>query len=75
VQIAPLVFTKLFFPSSDPLVGVLQAFGIMPSALFRVRSAPRSGHFGDRFGRKVTLINTLLLPAYRDVLVVTFRRE
>src|SRR5271169_1766729 len=27
VQVAPLVFAKLFFPSSDPLVGTLQAFG------------------------------------------------
>src|ERR1700726_3214324 len=28
VLIAPLVFAKLYFPSSDPLVGTLQAFGI-----------------------------------------------
>jgi hypothetical protein len=28
VQVAPLVFAKLYFPSSDPLVGTLQAFGI-----------------------------------------------
>src|SRR5262249_37948822 len=28
VLVAPLVFAKLFFPESDPLVGVLQAFGI-----------------------------------------------
>ena len=28
VLVAPLVFAKLFFPSSDPLVGTLQAFGI-----------------------------------------------
>ena len=27
VLVAPLVFAKLFFPSSDPLVGTLQAFG------------------------------------------------
>ena len=28
VLVAPLVFAKLYFPSSDPLVGTLQAFGI-----------------------------------------------
>ena len=34
VQVAPLVFAKLFFPSSDPLVGTLQAFyGLAESAV------------------------------------------
>src|SRR5258708_35115931 len=28
VLVAPLVFAKLYFPGSDPLVGTLQAFGI-----------------------------------------------
>jgi hypothetical protein len=28
VQVAPLVFAKLFFPGSNPLTGTLQAFGI-----------------------------------------------
>src|ERR1044072_4666142 len=28
VLVAPLVFAKLYFPASDPLVGTLQAFGI-----------------------------------------------
>jgi len=40
VLVAPLVFAKLFFPSSDPLVGTLQAFGFMRSFLSRGRSAP-----------------------------------
>jgi hypothetical protein len=35
VQVAPLVFAKLYFPSSDPLVGTLQAFGIYAVGFFR----------------------------------------
>jgi MFS family permease len=62
VQIAPLVFAKLFFPASDPLVGVLQAFGIYAVGFIaRPVGAAIFGHYGDRIGRKVTLIATLLL--------------
>jgi MFS family permease len=62
VQIAPLVFAKLFFPSSDPLVGILQAFGIYAVGFIaRPVGALIFGHYGDRIGRKVTLIATLLL--------------
>ncbi len=62
VQVAPLVFAKLFFPSSDPLVGTLQAFGIYAVGFVsRPVGAALFGHYGDRIGRKVTLITTLLL--------------
>jgi MFS family permease len=62
VQVAPLVFAKLFFPSSDPLVGTLQAFGIYAVGFIaRPFGAALFGHYGDRVGRKVTLIATLLL--------------
>jgi MFS family permease len=62
VQIAPLVFAKLFFPSSVPLVGILQAFGIYAVGFVaRPVGAAIFGHYGDRIGRKVTLIATLLL--------------
>src|SRR5271166_6053706 len=62
VQVAPLVFAKLFFPSSDPLVGTLQAFGIYAVGFVaRPFGAALFGHYGDRVGRKVTLIATLLL--------------
>jgi MFS family permease len=62
VQVAPLVFAKLFFPSSDPLVGTLQAFGIYAVGFVsRPVGAAFFGHYGDRIGRKVTLIATLLL--------------
>ena len=62
VQIAPLVFAHLFFPSSNPLVGTLQAFGIYAVGFVsRPVGAALFGHYGDRIGRKVTLIATLLL--------------
>src|ERR1700731_4898510 len=57
VLIAPLVFAKLYFPSSDPLVGTLQAFRIYAVGFIsRPLGAAFFGHYGDRIGRKVTLI-------------------
>src|SRR5215475_6933787 len=62
VLVAPLVFAKLYFPASDPLVGTLQAFGIYAVGFIaRPVGAAFFGHYGDRIGRKVTLIATLLL--------------
>ncbi len=62
VQVAPLVFAKLYFPGSDPLVGTLQAFGIYAVGFIaRPVGAALFGHYGDRVGRKATLIATLLL--------------
>jgi MFS family permease len=62
VIVAPLVFAKLFFPASDPLVGTLQAFGIYAVGFVaRPIGAAFFGHYGDRIGRKATLIATLLL--------------
>src|SRR6516162_8924076 len=62
VLVAPLVFAKLYFPESDPLVGILQAFGIYAVGFIaRPVGAALFGHYGDRIGRKVTLIATLLL--------------
>src|SRR6266581_3861093 len=57
-----LVFGKLFFPQSDPLTGTLQAFGIYAVGFIaRPVGAAIFGHYGDRIGRKSTLIATLLL--------------
>jgi len=57
-----LIFGKLFFPNSDPLVGVLQAFAIYTVGFIaRPIGASRFGHYGDRIGRKRALIATLLL--------------
>src|ERR1700757_2563333 len=60
-----LVFGKLFFPKSDPLVGVLEAFAIYTVGFIaRPIGAAIFGHFGDRIGRKATLIATLLLTGF-----------
>jgi MFS family permease len=57
-----LVFGKLFFPESTPLIGVLQAFGVFFIGFVgRPIGAAIFGHFGDRIGRKATLIVTLLV--------------
>src|ERR1700682_5113587 len=57
-----LVFPKLYFPQSDPLVGTLQAFAIYAVGFVsRPVGAAIFGHYGDRIGRKSALIGTLLL--------------
>jgi MFS family permease len=57
-----LVFGKLFFPHSDPLVGVLEAFAIYTVGFIaRPIGAAIFGHYGDRIGRKATLIATLMI--------------
>src|SRR5579883_1909328 len=57
-----LVFGKLFFPHSDPLVGVLEAFAVYTVGFIaRPIGAAIFGHFGDRIGRKASLIATLLI--------------
>ena len=57
-----LVFDKLYFPGSAPLVGMLQAFGVFfVGFVGRPIGAAIFGHYGDRIGRKATLIATLLV--------------
>jgi MFS family permease len=57
-----LVFAKLYFPQSDPLVGTLQAFAIYAVGFVaRPIGAAIFGYYGDRIGRKAALIATLLL--------------
>ncbi len=65
-----LVFAKLYFPHSDPLVGTLEAFGIYAVGFVaRPVGAAIFGHYGDRIGRKATLIATLLLMGIATFLV------
>src|SRR6516225_9865201 len=60
-----LVFGKLFFPTSEPLVGVLQAFAVYAVGfLARPIGAAIFGHYGDRIGRKAALIATLLITGF-----------
>jgi len=57
-----LVFNKVFFPSVDPRVGTLLAFGTFAAAyLARIVGAALFGHFGDRLGRKSMLLFSLIM--------------
>jgi metabolite-proton symporter len=65
-----LVFAKLYFPKSDPLVGTLEAFLVYAVGFVaRPVGAAIFGHFGDRIGRKSTLIATLMLMGIATFLV------
>jgi MFS family permease len=67
---AGLVFGKLFFPNEDPLTATLNAFGIyFVGFLARPVGAFIFGHYGDRIGRKSTLIATLMLMGISTFLV------
>ncbi|RJQ79714.1 MFS transporter [Pseudonocardiaceae bacterium YIM PH 21723] len=59
---AALVFGKQFFPALGPAAGTVAAFATFGVAfLARPFGAMLFGHFGDRLGRKRTLVSTLLL--------------
>lgn len=79
---AVLVFPHLFFPASDPTSATLQSFATFALAFFaRPVGSALFGHFGDRIGRKATLVAALLtmgvstvavglLPTYASIGVV-----
>jgi metabolite-proton symporter len=59
---AALVFPKVFFPGSSPFTGIMLSFGTQfVGFAARPIGAAIFGHYGDRIGRKGTLIATLLL--------------
>ena len=65
-----LVFGGLFFPQADPTTAVLLAFATyFVGFVGRPVGAAIFGHFGDRIGRKTTLVVTLLLTGTCTVLV------
>ena len=67
---AALVFAKLFFPHADPTAGILSAFAIQfVGFAARPIGAFIFGHFGDRVGRKATLIVTLLTMGVASALI------
>ncbi|ONG41753.1 MFS transporter [Alkanindiges hydrocarboniclasticus] len=79
---AVLVFPQLFFPSSDASSAILQSLATFAIAFFaRPVGSALFGHFGDRIGRKATLVAALLtmgvstvaiglLPTYAQIGVV-----
>jgi hypothetical protein len=60
-----LVFGKLFFPKSDPLVGVLEAFAVYSVGFIARPGAMIFGHYGDRIGRKGRWSRRFCCPAWR----------
>jgi metabolite-proton symporter len=67
---AVLVFPTLFFPNSDPTTALLASFATFSIAFFaRPLGALVFGHFGDRVGRKVTLVAALLTMGISTVVI------
>jgi MFS family permease len=67
---AGLIFGKLYFPNEDPLTATLAAFGTyFIGFVGRPIGAAIFGHYGDRIGRKATLIATLLLMGIATFLI------
>jgi len=67
---AVLVFPKLFFPSSSPSAAILESFATFALAFFaRPVGSAVFGHFGDRIGRKATLVAALLTMGLSTVAV------
>src|SRR3712207_45482 len=68
---AALVFPALFFPADiDPVAGVLASFSTAAVGFFaRPVGGVLFGHFGDRMGRKKTLVIALLLMGVATTLV------
>ena len=67
---AGLVFGKLYFPNEDPLTATLAAFGTyFIGFVGRPIRAAIFGHYGDRIGRKATLIATLLTMGIATFLI------
>src|SRR5215472_8625472 len=67
---AVLVFPHLFFPATDPTSAILQSFATFALAFFaRPVGSALFGHFGDRIGRKATLVAALLTMGLSTVAI------
>ena len=67
---AGLIFGKLYFPNEDALTATLAAFGTyFIGFVGRPIGAAIFGHYGDRIGRKATLIATLLCMGIATFLI------
>lgn len=79
---AVLVFPQLFFPGSDPTTSTIESLATFSIAFFaRPIGSAVFGHYGDKIGRKVTLVAALLtmgistvgiglLPTYQSIGIV-----
>jgi metabolite-proton symporter len=67
---AVLVFPQLFFPGADPTTATLQSLATFALAFFaRPLGSAIFGHFGDRIGRKATLVAALLTMGLSTVVI------
>ncbi len=67
---AVLVFPTLFFPSSSPTAAMLQSLATFAIAFFaRPVGSAVFGHYGDRIGRKATLVAALLTMGLSTVAI------
>lgn len=67
---AALIFPHVFFPDLSPAMATIASFATFAAAFFsRPVGAAVFGHFGDRLGRKKTLITTLLIMGLSTVAV------
>ena len=67
---AVLVFPRLFFPAADPGAAMLQSLATFAIAFFaRPVGSAVFGHFGDRVGRKATLVAALLTMGVSTILI------
>jgi metabolite-proton symporter len=67
---AVLVFPRLFFPAADPAAATLQSLATFAIAFFaRPVGSAVFGHFGDRIGRKATLVAALLTMGVSTILI------
>ena len=67
---AVLVFPRLFFPTADPGAAMLQSLATFAIAFFaRPVGSAVFGHFGDRVGRKATLVAALLTMRLSTILI------
>ena len=67
---AVLVFPSLFFPASDPTTAMLSSLATFGIAFFaRPIGSALFGHFGDRVGRKTTLVASLLTMGLSTILI------
>lgn len=67
---AVLVFPRLFFPSTDPATAILASLATFAIAFFaRPLGSALFGHFGDRIGRKTTLVAALLTMGLSTVCI------
>jgi MHS family shikimate/dehydroshikimate transporter-like MFS transporter len=70
VLASTIVFNKLFFPQLDPTTALFASIGTMGLSLIgKPIGSILFGHFGDRYGRKYTLITSMIMSALCTVAI------